>query len=236
MIIFKIPNDFGAYSPPQTWNGAIPPEDYAAILKDLDLSSFYEHNGFVTLTIEPVEHIKQVEKIVQVEKTRQVEKERVVEKTREVEVTTPVEKTRTVEKTREVVETVINEETGEEETKTVEEVYYEEEIYYEDETHTETEIYYETEVYYEDETYFEDETQLVDEVYYIDTVVNYEPNLEAWTAWKAIPVEPEPPTAEERITSLEAENSFLKAQITAQSEQMDFYEDCIAEMAAVVYA
>ena len=50
---------------------------------------------------------------------------------------------------------------------------------------------------------------------------------------------PEPeitPTAEERLVSLEEENSMLKAQINAQSEQMDFYEDCIAEMAMVVYA
>ena len=32
------------------------------------------------------------------------------------------------------------------------------------------------------------------------------------------------------------ENAMLKAQVSAQSDQMDFYEDCIAEMAAVVYA
>lgn len=45
---------------------------------------------------------------------------------------------------------------------------------------------------------------------------------------------PTPPT-HERITKLESENAMLKAQISAQSEQMDFYEDCIAEMAMVVY-
>ena len=33
-----------------------------------------------------------------------------------------------------------------------------------------------------------------------------------------------------------AENAMLKAQVSAQSDQMDFYEDCTAEMAAVVYA
>ena len=49
------------------------------------------------------------------------------------------------------------------------------------------------------------------------------------------PVEPEP-TTEERVTALESENAMLKAQVSAQSDQMDFYEDCIAEMAAVVYA
>jgi hypothetical protein len=44
------------------------------------------------------------------------------------------------------------------------------------------------------------------------------------------------PTVDERVTELEAENAMLKAQINAQSEQIDFYEDCIVEMAAVVYA
>ena len=49
--------------------------------------------------------------------------------------------------------------------------------------------------------------------------------------------EPEPePTTEERVAALEAENKTLKAQVSAQSEQMDFYEECIAEMATVVYA
>lgn len=49
--------------------------------------------------------------------------------------------------------------------------------------------------------------------------------------------EPEPtPTTEDRVAALEAENKTLKAQVSAQSEQMDFYEECIAEMAAVVYA
>lgn len=37
-------------------------------------------------------------------------------------------------------------------------------------------------------------------------------------------------------TLLESENKTLKAQVSAQSEQMDFYEECIAEMASVVYA
>lgn len=38
------------------------------------------------------------------------------------------------------------------------------------------------------------------------------------------------------ITSLEEENKLLKAQVQAQSDQLDFYEECIAEMAEVVYA
>lgn len=62
------------------------------------------------------------------------------------------------------------------------------------------------------------------------------------TSWTPLPIpepepEPEPShTPEERIAELEAENKTLKAQVSAQSEQMDFYEECIAEMASVVYA
>ena len=37
------------------------------------------------------------------------------------------------------------------------------------------------------------------------------------------------PTPEERITTLEA-------QLKAQNDQLDFYEECIAEMASIVYA
>lgn len=51
------------------------------------------------------------------------------------------------------------------------------------------------------------------------------------------PAPPDPePTTEDRVAALEAENKTLKAQVSAQSEQMDFYEECIAEMASVVYA
>ena len=51
------------------------------------------------------------------------------------------------------------------------------------------------------------------------------------------PPAPDPgPTTEDRVAALEAENKALKAQVSAQSEQMDFYEECIAEMASVVYA
>lgn len=51
------------------------------------------------------------------------------------------------------------------------------------------------------------------------------------------PPAPEPaPTTEDRVAALESENKTLKAQVSAQSEQMEFYEECIAEMASVVYA
>lgn len=49
--------------------------------------------------------------------------------------------------------------------------------------------------------------------------------------------EPDPqPTTEERVAALEAENKLLKEQVSAQANQAEFYEDCIAEMATVVYA
>lgn len=43
--------------------------------------------------------------------------------------------------------------------------------------------------------------------------------------------EPEPANDE-----LAAENKLLKQQVSALTEQQSFYEDCIAEMAEVVYA
>ena len=45
-------------------------------------------------------------------------------------------------------------------------------------------------------------------------------------------VTPEKPTT---IEDLEQENKLLKAQLKAQTERSDFIEDCIAEMAGVVY-
>lgn len=47
------------------------------------------------------------------------------------------------------------------------------------------------------------------------------------------------PTAEEKLTAraeaLERENTLLRAQVQALSERGEFVEDCLAEMAAVVY-
>lgn len=48
--------------------------------------------------------------------------------------------------------------------------------------------------------------------------------------------EPEPPTTHERLEKLEAENKLLREQVSAQADQAEFYEECIAEMAAIVYA
>lgn len=50
-------------------------------------------------------------------------------------------------------------------------------------------------------------------------------------------LEPEPtPAVDERVAKLESENKLLKEQVSAQADQAEFYEDCIAEMAAIVYA
>lgn len=70
------------------------------------------------------------------------------------------------------------------------------------------------------------------------TVTSMTGNQEALDAYKASlpePVDP-PPTTEERVAALEAENKLLKEQVSAQADQAEFYEDCIAEMATVVYA
>lgn len=78
----------------------------------------------------------------------------------------------------------------------------------------------------------------------INTIVSDESFVEAYCnangyTFEAMPEpepEPEQPSDSERLAALEEENTLLKAQVSAQSDQMDFYEDCIAEMAAVVYA
>ena len=44
------------------------------------------------------------------------------------------------------------------------------------------------------------------------------------------------PTDAERISTLESEKKLLTAQVQALSDRNDFMEDCIAEMATVVYA
>ena len=45
-------------------------------------------------------------------------------------------------------------------------------------------------------------------------------------------IEPEKPTT---IDDIQKENKLLKAQLKAQTDRSDFIEDCIAEMAGVVY-
>ena len=72
-----------------------------------------------------------------------------------------------------------------------------------------------------------------------DGAATVEPDTDAWEDWRAEQAAKEPstpPTLDDKVAALEAENKLLRAQMSAQSDQLDFYEDCIAEMAAVVYA
>lgn len=45
-----------------------------------------------------------------------------------------------------------------------------------------------------------------------------------------------PNEQDDRLTTLESENDLLKQQLKAASDQNDFLGDCVAEMAAIVYA
>ena len=70
------------------------------------------------------------------------------------------------------------------------------------------------------------------------TVISMTGNQEALDVYKASlpePVEP-PPTTEERVASLEAENKLLMEQVKMQSQQQTFLEDCLLEISDVVYA
>lgn len=55
-------------------------------------------------------------------------------------------------------------------------------------------------------------------------------------AWEKEHPAPEVVPSPMSNAELEAENKLLKAQIAAQSDRADFVEDCIAEMAMLVYA
>lgn len=44
------------------------------------------------------------------------------------------------------------------------------------------------------------------------------------------------PSTENQVNDLLAENKLLRQQVSTLTEQQSFYEDCIAEMAEVVYA
>ena len=48
--------------------------------------------------------------------------------------------------------------------------------------------------------------------------------------------EPHDPTTEDRVAALESENKTLKAQVSALTDQNDFQEELIVELAGVVYA
>ena len=105
----------------------------------------------------------------------------------------------------------------------------------------------------------------VQEIWHYETVAEYPnggkdvrkvvdvPGVEAQAAWnEEIPIqiyvpytqeeldrieaERNKPTDTERILQLESEKKLLTAQVQALSDRNDFMEDCIAEMATIVYA
>lgn len=60
---------------------------------------------------------------------------------------------------------------------------------------------------------------------------------EAWNGEYTIEDDGEPePVIPPTNAELAAENKLLKQQVSALTDQQSFYEDCIAEMAEVVYA
>lgn len=55
-------------------------------------------------------------------------------------------------------------------------------------------------------------------------------------AWEQAHPAPEVKPAPKTNAELESENAKLKQQVSALADQQSFYEDCIAEMAEIVYA
>ena len=43
-------------------------------------------------------------------------------------------------------------------------------------------------------------------------------------------------TTEEKVLRLEAENTLLRAQVTALADNQEFLEDCLIEVGQVIYA
>ena len=114
-------------------------------------------------------------------------------------------------------------------------------------------------------TVHHDAVNEVTEVWHYKTVAEYQnggkdvekvidvPGVEAQPAWdEEIPIqiyhlytqeeldrmeeEKNKPSQEYRIAQLETEKKLLTAQVQALSDRNEFMEDCIAEMAALVYA
>ena len=55
-------------------------------------------------------------------------------------------------------------------------------------------------------------------------------------AWEQAHPAPEVKPAPKSNAELEAENATLRQQVSALADQQSFYEDCIAEMAEIIYA
>ena len=114
-------------------------------------------------------------------------------------------------------------------------------------------------------TVHHDAVEGVEEQFHYETIAEYEnggkdvekvidvPGVESKPAWdEEIPIqiyylytqeeldkmeeEKNKPSQEDRIAQLEGEKMLLTAQVQALSDRNEFMEDCIAEMASIVYA
>lgn len=65
---------------------------------------------------------------------------------------------------------------------------------------------------------------------------NFHDNFVEWTEEEKEAKYPTPEPSPSDIEVLKEENKLLKAQVEALSERGDFVEDCMAEMAMVIYA
>lgn len=70
---------------------------------------------------------------------------------------------------------------------------------------------------------------------YINTVVGEESFVQNYANENGFTYEFEPVDYPITLAELEAENKLLKAQVLAMSDRNDFMEECIAEMATLVY-
>ena len=71
----------------------------------------------------------------------------------------------------------------------------------------------------------------------VDQHWTYEPETCIFSAPAIQEPAPDPaPTTEDRVAALEAENKNLKAQVSAMTDQNDFQEELIVELANIVYA
>jgi hypothetical protein len=64
----------------------------------------------------------------------------------------------------------------------------------------------------------------------------YDSNTQTFSEPSQVTEESPPPTPEDQIASLQNENRLLSAQVKAVSESNSFLEECVVEMAGIVYA
>lgn len=208
-IINLTPLAPGVYNDHKADHITAPPDGWAMIPEDFPLPSTFPRLG--SIEAEELTYTREVEVQKEVVKTHEVERFKEVTKTRKVEKVREVVKTRTVE----TVDEFGNPTTVKEE-------------YIDFEPYMATEEYVDFEPYVTTEEYTEMETVVEQQEYTMLTVTS----MTEGTLPDPIPEPPAPKTNKE----LETENELLKAQVSALSDQLDFQEECLVEMASIVYA